>query len=257
MNQRQIIFGLFCLVTVACSSVSEEKKGPPPSHINIVLVGATGDLAGKYLWKGLFSLFKEHYQKSNVRFSIYGCGRNTPNDGRQILSKMLLQAVPCHDDQCRKVKTEFVQAVQYHQLKTEEDYKTVGSKIADNTLNRYGLMTNQTSYEQGRLFYIAIPPGALSKVVQLLHTHLMPQAGHPWVRLVIEKPFGRDKKSAMKLAAKLNQHFKEEQIYRVDHYLGKPVVRLILPFRLVQRLLLHFFKLNHQSIIKLTAATAA
>ena len=204
---------------------------PPPKHYNIILFGATGDLAQKYLWRGLFALFKQEFQKGKVHFTIYGVGRTSQSEGRNIVGDVLLKVIQCYDDQCRSVKTEFVQAVQYHALKNEDDYKALSAKISENILTQYGLKQNQTSYETGRLFYMSIPPSAVVKAVKRIKQHLLPRAGYPWVRVVLEKPFGRDKKSAQKLATKLSELFKDEQIYRVDHYLGKPVARLILPFR--------------------------
>ena len=132
------------------------------------------------------------------------------------------------------MKTEFVQTVQYHALKSDKDYKSLADKIGENTLSQYGLKQNQTSYETGRLFYMSIPPGVVTKTVKRIRDHLLPREGRPWVKVVLEKPFGKDKKSAQKLANKLSEMFNDDQIYRVDHYLGKPIVKLILPFRWVK-----------------------
>lgn len=211
--------------------VQSEPAVAEPQHYNVIFFGASGDLAQKYLWKGLYALFKKEFVKGKVQFTIYGTGRTKQAEGRNIVGDILLKKIPCYDDECRRMKTEFVQAVQYHAVRNEDDYKSLAKKIAENTLSQYGLVKNQTSFERGRLFYLSVPPSALTKVVKQIHTHLLPKAGHPWVRLVLEKPFGRDRKSAQKLAKRLSEYFGENQIYRVDHYLGKPVTRLILPFR--------------------------
>ena len=123
------------------------------------------------------------------------------------------------------------QAVQYHQLKSEADYISLGKKVYENTQSLYRVDHNQTSYEVGRIFYLSIPPSAYTRSSRLLHEHVRPQAGRPWVRMVLEKPFGQDLASAKKLDKHLHKYFSDHEIYRVDHYLGKTVVRQILPFR--------------------------
>ena len=70
-----------------------KNKGPPPKHFNIVLIGATGDLAAKYLWRGLFDLFQIYYQKGKLEFAIYGCARKDPDAGRQAMGEILLKSV--------------------------------------------------------------------------------------------------------------------------------------------------------------------
>ena len=129
------------------------------------------------------------------------------------------------------MKTSFVQAIQYHQLKTEKHYKALGEKIADNTQGYYGLQDSPHTYEEGRLIYLSMPPSSYAKTANLVNKYLRPQLGRPWMRVVLEKPFGSDLESAEKLALDLEQYFSSQETYRIDHYLGKPVVKQILPFR--------------------------
>ncbi|CAE1231326.1 H6PD [Acanthosepion pharaonis] len=83
----------------------------------------------------------------------------------------------------------------------------------------------------GRIFYLSIPPNTYPKTVASLYKYCRPLAHGSWQRLVLEKPFGSDRKTAETLAQSLSQWFNENEIYRVDHYLQKPIVRHILPFR--------------------------
>lgn len=83
-----------------------------------------------------------------------------------------------------------------------------------------------------RTFYLALPTGALAKTVEGLRAAGLnqdPEGG--WTRIVVEKPFGTDLASAEKLVALLRKSFKERQIYRIDHYLGKEAVQNLLAFR--------------------------
>ena len=100
----------------------------------------------------------------------------------------------------------------------------------------YGLKDTQKSQEIGRLFYLAIPPSAYLQTLERIHKHLLPQYGHPWVRVVLEKPFGTDLESARLLSEQISNLFNESQVYRVDHYLCKSVVQEILSFRCVRGL---------------------
>ena len=203
------------------------------SHYNIILMGATGDLAKKYLWSAMFEFFQMHYEKGKTHFSIYACGLSSPDKGRKTITDILLFTITCKDGnfECKAAKTKFVEAIQYNQLKTEEHYIELGEKISENTMSLYGTLASRFSYEQGRMIYLAIPPSAYSKTIRLVDYHLRPRIGRPWVRLILEKPFGTDLLTATDLSVKLNRYFQQQEIYLVDHYLGKTTVKSIMPFR--------------------------
>ncbi len=166
-----------------------------------------------------------------VNFMIYGCSRKDPDPGRQLLSEILLNVVSCPDEKCRALKKQFIESTQFHQLKTEKHYEDLASKIAENTQTMYALTETHYNYEEGRLIYLSIPPGSYAKTAHLVNKHLRPKVGRPWFRVVLEKPFGHDSESAALLATKLANNFDEEEMYRIDHYLGKSIVKLIFPFR--------------------------
>lgn len=111
--------------TCAGDVKTAEKKtsSQPPKHYNLVLVGATGNLASKYLWKALFEIFKQRFHKNEVRFQIYGAARQEQDAGRKIMSDLFLNFVKCSDDECREKKKKFVEATQYLRLKTERDFQ--------------------------------------------------------------------------------------------------------------------------------------
>ena len=129
------------------------------------------------------------------------------------------------------MKKGFTESVQYVRLVSEEDFKDLESKLDENTQSLYGMLGSGKTNEVGRLFYLAIPPSAYGKTSLNIHKYLLPKIGKPWIRIVIEKPFGSDLDTAVTLNNELWQSFEENQIYRVDHYLGKTVVQEMLPFR--------------------------
>ena len=92
-------------------------------HYNIILLGATGNLASKYLWRALFDVYKERSHKNYDRFVIYAASRLDPNDGRQFMSDLLLNLVKCTSDDCFQKKKKFVEAIQYVRLKNNQRFR--------------------------------------------------------------------------------------------------------------------------------------
>lgn len=129
-----------CILANTCASdgkcETKKSSGQPPKHYNVILIGATGNLASKYLWKALFDLFKERFIKNEVRFQIYGAARQEQDAGRRMMSELFLNVFKCSDDNCREKKKSFVESSQYIRLKTERDFqvkfpRTLKSFITD------------------------------------------------------------------------------------------------------------------------------
>eukprot|EP00061_Rhincodon_typus_P004041 g21613.t1 len=114
---------------------------------------------------------------------------------------------------CVLLKDQFLKSTQYHQLDTHEDYSALNKKIEE-TLAQEGLR------EEGRLFYLSIPAFAYANTATKINATCRPRGGS-WLRVVLEKPFGHDLHSAQRLAEELQKVLREEEMYRIDHYLGK------------------------------------
>ncbi|XP_070260122.1 GDH/6PGL endoplasmic bifunctional protein isoform X1 [Myotis yumanensis] len=194
-------------------------------HVSIVLLGATGDLAKKYLWQGLFQLYLEEAGKGH-NFSFHGTALTATEQGQEIVAK-ILESLSCPKDvapaRCAELKDQFQRLSQYRQLKTTEDYAAL-SKDIEALVQREGL------WEAGRIFYFSVPPFAYTDIARSINSSCRPGPG-AWLRVVLEKPFGHNHLSAQQLATDLGSFFREEEMYRVDHYLGKQAVAQILPFR--------------------------
>jgi glucose-6-phosphate 1-dehydrogenase len=111
--------------------------------------------------------------------------------------------------------------------------------------------------EGNRLFYLATPPSVVPIVIARLGEAglVSPRAaGSGWSRVVVEKPFGRDLDSAMALNRQLTQVFHEEQVYRIDHYLGKETVQNILVFRLANGIFEPLWNHHHVDHVQITVA---
>ena len=109
----------------------------------------------------------------------------------------------------------------------EADYERLSRRIRE-IEDRCGLPGN-------RVFYMALPPRAFSTAVEGLASADLNE-GPGWTRLVVEKPFGRDLASARRLNEVIHRHFSEDQVYRIDHYLGKETVQNLLVFRFANAL---------------------
>ncbi|OWF53086.1 GDH/6PGL endoplasmic bifunctional protein-like [Mizuhopecten yessoensis] len=218
-----VILGCIGMHLVLCS-------GDKKTHTDFVLIGAGGDLAKKYLWQSMFQLFINH-ANDNTTFNFYGCGRSNYEEGRDLIDNILQKHISCefmsYSDLCEKKKVSFSKIVRYFPLKTDLDFQNFGLHLEMGDSNE--------AVEVGRIMYMAIPPSAYASMAAKMWECCYGKAPMMWNRLVLEKPFGSDYQSAVKMAEEIAKYYKEEEIYRVDHYLGKSVVKQILPFRHANR----------------------
>jgi glucose-6-phosphate 1-dehydrogenase len=180
----------------------------------VVLVGATGDLSKRKLLPGLFHL-------SNAGF-IPGCriiGVSLDDLDLEGFREQMRQAVGEHST--RKVDdadwNRFAQALSYLPLNAGPNALNAAVQDAERALGA----------ESRRLHYLSVPPNAALSAVRMLgEAGLVDRS-----RVIMEKPFGTDLASAVALNAKLHEVFKEDQIFRIDHFLGKEPAQNILAFR--------------------------
>ncbi|MCS4485488.1 glucose-6-phosphate dehydrogenase [Staphylococcus americanisciuri] len=181
----------------------------------ITIFGATGDLSHRKLFPSLFHLFQQ--DNLDDRIAIVGIGRRQLSiDDFRAQVKASIQA-HVHDT---KHLDQFMQHVFYQRLdvNNEESYQEL--LTLSNQLDR------QFSLDGNRLFYLAMAPQFFGVVTDYLKASgLTDTTG--FKRLVIEKPFGTDLKSAEALNEQIRRSFKEEEIFRIDHYLGKDMVQNI------------------------------
>src|SRR5262249_21984614 len=104
------------------------------------------------------------------------------------------------------------------------------------------------------LFYCSTPPTLAPAIVSGLGAAGLADEARGWSRIVVEKPFGRDLDSAMKLNADIASVFEEHQVYRIDHYLGKETVQNILVFRFGNSMFEPVWNRNHIDYVEITAA---
>ncbi|XP_022099443.1 GDH/6PGL endoplasmic bifunctional protein-like [Acanthaster planci] len=224
MHMRLLKVATCCLL-IGCVVIvvfvhGSEKTHPPV--VSVVIVGGTGDLATRYLWQGFFSLYQG--QKNDYSFNFYGAARMPASEGDSQVANILQRNVSCAKSVqpgpgCETLLDAYRAKVFYRKLKTAQDYAEFCRE-----------MKPEGAKEHGRLFYLSVPPFAYAGIAKNIAQGCRPE-GDTWLRVVLEKPFGHDYGSAQELAAQLAEHLREEEIYRIDHYLGKIGVQSILPFR--------------------------
>lgn len=203
-------------VHMPCAEAFEEAT----PHL-FVIFGASGDLATKKIYPTVWWLFRDNLLPKNI--NIFGYARSH-------MSIEELRA-KCHPHM--KVKEE--------EMERYEAFWSVNHYVAGGYDCRrdFELLDQELGkFERGpvgnRLFYLALPPSVFDIVTSNIRNACMASKG--WTRIIVEKPFGRDSDSSAKLSAHLASLFTEDQIYRIDHYLGKEMVQNLMILRFGNRL---------------------
>ncbi len=206
--------------------------GHIPAPCSIIIFGATGDLAQRKIFPTLAHLIHDHPLPEN--FCIVAFARRPYDDDkwRELVLQSLDKYMPEDDKLDDEGKQKFAQNLFYCQSNFDDlqGYQ----KLSD--------MLDKLDQEKGtggnRLFYMATPPETDPMIVEYLGKSGLAQPkkseGHgpqSWTRIIFEKPFGHDLASAQKLNSEVGQVFKENQIYRIDHYMGKETVQNIMALR--------------------------
>jgi len=223
----------------------EQPALPKGEPCVIVIFGATGDLTKRKLMPALCRLLGLGCLDS-VR--IIGVGRTEmTDDGFQTLVREAL-------DSSKKI--EHLDQEQWREFSGRLRYLS-GELDKDETYRNIAACLDQLAAEgasQNHLFYFATPPSLFSVIVERLGKAGLAQEGEHWSRIVVEKPFGRDLKSSKELNATITAVFKESQVYRIDHYLGKDTVQNILVFRFGNSMFEPIWNRNYVDYVEITAA---
>ena len=217
----------------------------PMSDQTIIIFGATGDLTARKLIPALFKLFRKGYLSAEC--CVIGVGRRDWGDEK--FRSDMREAVDVPGDQ-EETWSAFSERLFFQ--------KTDLSEPDDFTRLREA--TEQHEQDLGlsghRLVYMAVAPSLfLPSVEGLAHGGLIPEDKDPdKLRVVVEKPFGHDLKSARELDAVLQKHLSERQVFRIDHYLGKETVQNILLFRFGNAIFEPLLSRNHVEHVQITVA---
>ncbi|HET9675336.1 MAG TPA: glucose-6-phosphate dehydrogenase [Gaiellaceae bacterium] len=185
-----------------------------------VIYGASGDLTRRKLFPALYAL--AYRRMLPERFAVLGSARSpmTSEDFR----KGMEEAVRAHArvEFKQEVWDELAQSTYYVSTEFEDDEG--GDRVAEKLKE----LDHEHGTEGNRLFYLAVPPVAIAMLVHEIGDR---RTGEGWARLVVEKPFGLDLASARRLNHEILRHFRENEVFRIDHYLGKETVQNMLALR--------------------------
>jgi glucose-6-phosphate 1-dehydrogenase len=216
-----------------------ESKNKLPT--TMVIYGASGDLTRRKLIPSLFNLYRKG--RLPEKFSVVGSG-----------------GTPFSDEQFRRRLREGVDQFAPYQF-NEQDWEAFATRLSyrqghyTDPENFKGLDQSLKERERGpanRLFYLAIPPSLFPDVIKLLGQTGQVDENGGWRRVVVEKPFGTDLKTAKHLNDEIHQVLHEKQIYRIDHYLGKETVQNLLMFRFANTIFEPIWNRNYIHQVQIT-----
>lgn len=211
-----------------------------------VLFGATGDLAKRKIYPALYNLFADG--KLSGPLSVIGLGRRELSN--ETFQAQVLDSLRTFSR--RKVEEsaelqDFLLAFEYSVLDVgrPEDYK----KLLAHVQRREELL----NIPENRMFYLSVGPEFFGPIAGNINTSGLGDT-KGWKRLIIEKPFGRDLKSAQELNDNLNAAFTEEEIFRIDHFLGKPMVQNLEVLKYSNPVLRALWQNRYIANVQITAA---
>ncbi|BDR60792.1 glucose-6-phosphate dehydrogenase [Lactobacillus xylocopicola] len=209
----------------------------------MIIFGGSGDLAHRKLYPALFNLYEQGLIHDN--FAVIGTARRPwTND---FLRDQVSDAVhethsAVNENDLKTFASHFY--YQSHDVTNIDHYKTLKS-LAQELDDRYSAQGN-------RIFYMAMAPRFFGTIAEHINDQHLTSTG--FNRIVIEKPFGRDLASAEKLNQQITASFTEDDIFRIDHYLGKEMIQNILPLRLTNPLIKNVWNNSTIKNIQVTLA---
>jgi glucose-6-phosphate 1-dehydrogenase len=225
--------------------MQEDVQPAPPC--TLIVFGAAGDLTRRLLVPALANLRRSRLLPDG--FALLGVARadmNTESFRRQLGVGIGASATIAADDWQWLVQRTFY---------LRGDFGD--AELYDDLAGRLAGAASFRSAEGRYLFYLATPPQAFADIVQhLARANLTRERDHAWRRVIVEKPFGSDLASALALNAALLGVLEEQQIYRIDHYLGKESVQNVMVLRFANGIFEPLWNRNHIDHVQITVAEA-
>jgi glucose-6-phosphate 1-dehydrogenase len=217
----------------------------PIEHHIYVIFGATGDLTKRKLLPAIFSLYMQKLLPE--RFIILGASRSvqTREDFVKQVQSSLHQFSEIQDDPGLK---SFLTHVDYISMDFQQ------SNAYSRLREKLNILQKSHNIPANIIFYLAVPPQLYDTIPPHLAKMGLNQEEDGWKRLIIEKPFGFNLNSAIELKKKLLCDWKEEQIYRIDHYLGKETVQNLLVTRFSNGIFEPLWNRNYINHVEITSA---
>ncbi len=209
----------------------------------LIIFGASGDLTARKLIPALFELFKDKELPEN--YVILGTSRSQFSD-EEFRKRILLDSkyIDHHDsDELQSFSEKiFYQPIDGY----DQDFSSLCERIE--------ALNDEHGTEHNYMFYLSTPPKVYKDVAERLCGTGLGEESKGWSRLIVEKPFGYSLETARALNNDLTQYFRESQIYRIDHYLGKETVQNLLVTRFSNSILEPLWNRNYIRHVEITNA---
>ncbi|MFA9478153.1 glucose-6-phosphate dehydrogenase [Phycisphaerales bacterium AB-hyl4] len=221
----------------------------------IVIFGASGDLTKRKLIPALYDLY--HAKLLTNNFAVMGISRTSYSDDqfRDYLKKHAKQFSKHFDEQTWK---EFAPRLHYHagDSTKSEAFPEIKSRMCE--------LAAEHDTGDNSLFYLSVAPRLYDSIIENIGRHDMVTEGRAWCsinreqqswqRIIVEKPFGRDLKSAAHLNRVLGRVFEDDSVFRIDHYLGKETVQNLMVFRFANAIFEPIWNRTYIDHVQITAA---
>jgi len=210
----------------------------------IIVLGASGDLAKKKTYPALFGLFRQKLLPRDVK--IVGYAR-TKMDEAEYHKRVTGYIKNPNDDPAIKEKLEEFKALSTYISGAYDETS------AFENLNKHleSIESNYQTKEHNRIFYLALPPSVFAPVSKHLKESCYVEKGGV-NRIIIEKPFGKDTDSCRELIGAIKQNWTEDETFRIDHYLGKEMVKNLLVLRFANTAMAAAWDKNSVSNVQIT-----
>lgn len=232
---------------ITISEKPEKQKIPEPCIM--VIFGASGDLTKRMLLPALFALYSDKLLPEN--FTIVGFSRKALNHDsfRKFMEEAVIDFGNA-DSMSAGVWEKFEKNLFFMPAEYEDIDSFNNLKIELDKLDK------EKKIKGNRIFYMAVPPDALPVIVENLGKCGLNKSAeeNSWTRIILEKPFGYDLESALHLNKIVSEYFSENQIYRIDHYLGKESVQNILVTRFANGIFEPIWNRNYIEYVEVTSS---
>ncbi len=220
-----------------------------PENCIITIFGGSGDLTKRKLMPALFDLYRKNQLPEH--FAVLGTGRTSySNESYRERIRSSVRETLANGANNRDALDSFMKHVFYHSMDAgkESDYAALKDALSN--------LDAQIDARGNYIYYLATTPSLYKTISSHLSVNTLHKqaADTGWKRIVFEKPFGFDLDSAKDLNQHVQHIFREDQIYRIDHYLGKETVQNILALRFANGIFEPLWNRNYIHHIEVTAA---
>jgi glucose-6-phosphate 1-dehydrogenase len=239
-------------VTSDGAAINPLRAGLPSDRItdpcSAVFFGASGDLFKRMLLPAIYSMRLRGTLPTD--FALVGFARSPYDDAgfREYCRQQLELFMPGDQKPQGPIWDDFAAQISYMaaDFKDSRHFTALTERLAKND-DEFGTSGNH-------LFYLATPPSVFPEIVEHLKRSGLDKSAKGWTRIVVEKPFGTNLESARALQRAISAVFPEDEIYRIDHYLGKEPVQDIIALRFANTIFEPIWNRNYVQNIQITSA---